>query len=459
MGAALRLLDDDRAAAVEQLHAATALYTVEPVVRSLFERVSWPRRGATLLDPSCGDGAFLGVALELLLTTEQRIHAGDLAMRVSGFEVHPGAAGDARRRIAAILSAHGYSEDLAGEIVTNADFLTMPPSGKRYDVVIGNPPYLRSANVPPLLREEYESVLPPWARKDMLHAFLDRCAASLTGVGQLALVTADRWLFTEGCARLREVLGERLTVSHVRRLDAASTFYRPKIRRRGSPPRVHPVQIVLESSGGDALSAAPFYPDRLPDIPGVPLGGIAHVRVAPWLGPEGVFVLQRANAERILGADLVPVIDTDDLLEDGTVTAPTRYALRTSPDVAPSEGVMRHLAQASHKLPARARKRRITWLPPERIDKLDLSAQVLVVPRIAQRLRALIVPAGVLPINHNLTVVSRGPYSLEALRTAIESDASQRWLKSVGHRLEKGYFSVTTAMLRSLPIDVSLLRG
>src|SRR3546814_7143146 len=97
----------------------------------------------------------------------------------------------------------------------------------------------------------------------MLHSFMDRCARTLKPDGEIALVTADRWLFNMNAAGLRASLGERFGIHHLERLDASTAFYRPKQRRAGTPPRIHPVAVVLRSPDNARiqLSDAAIFPD------------------------------------------------------------------------------------------------------------------------------------------------------------------------------------------------------
>jgi len=80
-----------RSVAVEELHAATALYTVSQVVDALLDRLNWPACGGRLLDPSAGDGSFLLQALKRLDARDPKSIA-----RVTGWEIHPGAVASAR---------------------------------------------------------------------------------------------------------------------------------------------------------------------------------------------------------------------------------------------------------------------------------------------------------------------------------------------------------------------------
>lgn len=446
-----------RSAAVAALHAATAIYTAEPVVDQLLDQVTWPRGGGRLVDPSCGDGMFLARALVRLLAEMPGCGPSGVAEALEGWEIHPAAAGAARDRLQGVLVGHGWAvaraAAAAAGVVRCGDFLTEGPSGARYDVIAGNPPYLRFLNVPELLRREYAAVLPVHAQADLLHAFLDRCDLTLRPGGVVALVTADRWLFNAGAAKLREVLGQRFGIRALARLDVTTSFYRPKQRRLGAPPRIHPVAVVLgaKESSSLTLGAEPVYPDGQGEgVAGPTLGDVAEVRLAPWLGSAGIFVVDGDVAAGLPRECLVPAIDTDDV-RGGELQEPTRFALRTRPEVEPPAAVMAHLAANLPRMAPRGR-RVPAWLPPESWHKKDLSRPSLLVPRIAKSLKPVRVPPGVLPVNHNLSVVSAGKASLDAIEAVLRSPEAEAWVRARAARLENGYYSLTTSLLRRLPV-------
>lgn len=447
----------EKAQAIDALHAATAIYTAEPVVDRLLDKIDWPRADRRLVDPSCGDGMFIGCALSRLLIAEPTANNDRIAEILEGWEIHPHAAEQSRARIANILSAHGRdivsAAELAAVIVRNEDFLTNGPSQPRYHVCAGNPPYLRMVHVPDILKDEYRSILPGHACSDLLHSFLDRCAECLMPEGEIALVTSDRWLFNLGASKLRASLGQRLSIHHLERIDVATAFYRPKQRRAGTPPRIHPVTVVMRphSAQGISLSAAPIYPGNLSadKATGPTLGDVATVKLAPWLGSPGIFVVDADIAASLPPECLMPAVDTDDI-QNGILLTPRRYAIRTSPDIEPPPAVMAHLRANLHRMAARGRQK-VEWLPPERWHKMALDQPSLLVPRIARTLRPIRLPAGVLPINHNLNIVAGGKYSLEEIEAILCSAEANEWVKSHAAPLESGFYSLTTTLLRTLP--------
>ncbi|MCD5327979.1 Eco57I restriction-modification methylase domain-containing protein [Chromobacterium piscinae] len=456
----LVLLPDPRADAIHVLHAATAIYTAEPVVNQLLELLQWPQQANQLIDPSCGDGMFLVRALERLLAVVD-VHDDQALLRIQGWEIHPQACAEARQRITTRLVLAGRSATDAAQMalamVHNRDFLTESPTTPSWDIVAGNPPYLRWLNVPQLLRDEYRSVVPGYAAMDLLYSFLDRCTRVLRLGGRIGFVTADRWLINDQAANLRERLGQVVSISHLERLDAKTAFYRPKQRHAGTPPRVHPVAVVLASSAQQTtqpLTRQAIYPGvdarRYAGLP--TLGSIARVKLAPWLGTAGVFLVDAVTAATLPAEHLVPVVDASDL-ENGQVRAASRYAIRTKPGVQPPIAIQQHLQREMSRMSNRG-KRTSPWMPPESFHHWDLDRPSLLVPRIAKSPQPYRIEAGRLPIGHNLSIVCETKTELECVEGALHHPLATSWIHDHAPRLEDGYFSLTAPLLRRLPLVI-----
>jgi hypothetical protein len=452
---------DQREQAIEQLHQATAFYTAEPVVGQLLDMADWPRGGRRLVDASCGDGAFLGVALQRLLDAEPDADSERIAHLVTGWEIHYFAAAEARARLTRILVANGrefaLAQATAAQMVVHGDFLTCGPVEPTWDCIAGNPPFLRYTNLPAILRADYERTLPDYSQGDMLHSFLARSTLALRAGGEICIVSSDRWLFTKCAGALRETVGLRLGIAHLARLDCESSFYRAKTRRTGQPPRIHPVAVVLRDAClcDTPLTRKPIYPEA--DDTAFEgcrtLADVAGVRLAPWLGPHGIFVVDRATARRAnLPAQLlVPAIDTDDI-KGGLLSAPTRFAIRTVRERDPGPEVMRHLRGQLHRMPPSKRRTAKIWLPPESFERMDLSKPSLLIPRITASLRPVRVPAGILPLDHGISIVSTGEVTLDELEAQFARPEAEAWVRARAPRLENGYYSLATSLLRTLPV-------
>ncbi len=448
-GAQLALGFDQRQFDIAAIWQATGVYTAIPEVEALLDRLGWPVQGDRLLDPGAGNGGFLVAALARLdLARDDVAEAG---RRVRGFEFYPAAVCDARRAVRGHLLARGWSPQAAAQaadaIVEERDYLLEPVPAAEWDLIAANPPYWRLANLPDAYRIDYEAAVAPYARADMLYAYLARSADIIAPGGRIGLITADRWLLNSGAAELRRRLGSRYRVSDLLRLDPESAFYLPKDRRRGTPPRVHPVSLILTTSDdGRPLDAHPFRLAELPEVDGIPLPEIAEIRLAPWLGPDGIFLVD-ASA-RLPAEHLVPAVEPEDINGD-VIGPPRRWALVTT-EAEPPAVILAHLDATLHRMPSRGR-RTIRWLPPETFTgRLPLPHDAVLIPRIAKRLKAIVLPAGYLPVNHQLVVVCGLPPA--TIIGMLNDPAVQAQADALALRVEGGYASYTATLLRQLII-------
>jgi len=439
-------------ASVDAIHHATAIYTAVDEIDQLLRDLDWPKRGGKLLDPGCGNGNMIVRAVTKLAPAP-----GDMSAvaRIKGFEFHPGSADEARSRFSQTLRETGWTIDDADEAarrcVETRDYLLDRPR-ERWDVILANPPYWRRANLPAAYRAAMDGVVPSHATGDLLHAYLDAMTRQVGPGGKLGLITSDRWVVNSGAAKLRAVMGDTLRVASVRRLDTASAFHRPKERSRDTPPRVHAIAVVLGDEGR-SLGREPLAIEEIPVVEGVALGDVATIRLAPWLGPDGIFTVGEDSG--LPDDKLVPCVEPTDICpKTGTIGATRRWAIVTG-DNEPEPSVMRHLDLMLERMPARGR-RSVRWLPPERFDRhLPLRTASIMIPRIATRLRVVDLPAGHLPTAHSLVVVSG--MAPKALRRMLEDDRVQAQADAIALRIESGYKSYTATLLRRLVIPHDLL--
>lgn len=444
-----------RAIDIDTIHTATAIYTTPPECHALLAALDWPACGGRLLDPGAGDGSFLLAAIERLSIETNDISA--LVDLIRGYEFHPVAASAARSRIQAHLANSGWtisaSRAAAASIIEERDFLLETVPVGHFRVIAANPPYLRRAGLPIGYRDDFDFITVSHARADLLHAYIQRAADILPHDGLIGAITSDRWLFNQNAAALRADIGQRFSITAAKRLDAASAFYRPKSRSRGTPPRVHPVAIVLSpDSSGRSLSAAPFALDGcVTNAPSIPLSEIADIRLAPWLGPDGIFTVRDPNA--FPGVALTPCVVPSDVHPSlDTLAAPSRWAIPTTENE-PPPAVLAHLDRELARMPLSAR-RTTRWLPPEPFThRFPLNYDAVLIPRIARRLRAIPLPAGVMPIKHQITVASSN-LGQAHLIAALNHPSTQAHANQISLRLENGFKSFTTTMLRRLQIPL-----
>lgn len=226
------------------------MYTLPAVAGTILDQVGW-RPGsdlskARLLEPSAGTGEFV-VQAAIRLVDSYRKHgveprARHLRARVTAFELHPGAAREARQRVREALRNHDVHHRTAAACsnawVRTADFLLSEAPPAPYTHVVGNPPYIRWSKVPTPLKSLYEQRLPAEvARGDLFLPFLDRSFDLLAPDGRCGFLCADRWLYMAFAERFRAKWLPRLKILSNDPIPAAAAFDRPVAALSHTPDR------------------------------------------------------------------------------------------------------------------------------------------------------------------------------------------------------------------------------
>ena len=161
--------------------------------------------GLRVLDPACGDGTLL---LAMLQTMGAKRAA---AARLHGFDTDAVAVAAAKSR----LRGH----PAAGLTIEARDFLSIQAgpqlsllgsvAGERpqqYDVVIANPPYVRTQVLGGKKAQELSARHGLSGRVDLFHVFVSALTASLAEGGTLGLIVSNRFLYTQSGRATRELL-------------------------------------------------------------------------------------------------------------------------------------------------------------------------------------------------------------------------------------------------------------
>lgn len=204
-----------------------------------------------LLEPSCGHGAFIVQALDRLLRSAKRYDrpARSLVDAVAAFDIDAEHVALSRANVSAALEAHGVKRAdaamLAERWITCGDFL-LAPHQRRFDFVVGNPPYIRIEQLSPTLQAEYRRrYVSLYDRADLYVAFIERGLNLLSERGVLSFICADRWIANKYGAPLRNLVTSRFGVRAYVDLHRASPF--------DSDVIAYPSIFVLGPKGDDAV--------------------------------------------------------------------------------------------------------------------------------------------------------------------------------------------------------------
>jgi adenine-specific DNA-methyltransferase len=162
-------MSDQLALGLRDVAALGQIFTPEPVVRAM---LALRRNTGRVLEPSCGDGAFL------------RHLPGAVGLELDPDHCPPGAQA--------------------------IDFFAYPER-EQFDTIIGNPPYVRFQDIPPatqalIARGQYGACLDK--RANLYLFFIDKCLRHLEPGGELIFITPRDFLKATSAVKLNRLLFE-----------------------------------------------------------------------------------------------------------------------------------------------------------------------------------------------------------------------------------------------------------
>jgi hypothetical protein len=235
-----------------------------------------------LLEPSFGDGDFLLPAIERLIKSAKRDLKGlplveALANAICGVELHAATFEKTSAAVLEFLRAQGLTPAQATKVAAGwlrqGDFL-LQEFPRTFDVVIGNPPYVRQELIPDILMAEYRARYQTiYDRADIYVPFIEHSLSLLAEGGVLGFICADRWMKNRYGGPLRKMVASGF---HLRAyIDMVDTpaFHREVI--------AYPAITLIANEKGTTTRVA-----RRPEISAPALKRLAKVLNASEAPPE-----------------------------------------------------------------------------------------------------------------------------------------------------------------------------
>ena len=192
---------------------------------------------AKVLEPSCGEGVFLKA-----LKSKDFKH-------VRAYEIDP----------TLKIQKQGYNLRIGS-------FISAKETNNSYDLIIGNPPYVRWKNIPEHIKEELKQY-PAWGKDlnsltDYLCVFILRSVNLLKEGGELIFITPEYWTQTQHAAKMRDFLCEHGDITHVVKLGEAKIFEQATVStmifrfiKKNKTPNSS--KTTLEPNGSKTTSSPP----------------------------------------------------------------------------------------------------------------------------------------------------------------------------------------------------------
>jgi methylase of polypeptide subunit release factors len=210
-----------------------------------------------LLEPSCGDGAFLKVIVDRLLQAEREyngIHWANTALdgAIRAVDINAASVAAAQELVTTQLQAAGCAMrraiQLAKRWIVHGDFL-LSDWPHKFEFVIGNPPYVRVEDLPRRVLLRYRELFRTATdRADLYVAFFEKGLQLLSASGALAFISANRFTKNKYGEALRRLITKEYHVRHYINLEHTQPFQRDV--------SAYPAIIIVDRAKGQPTRAA-----------------------------------------------------------------------------------------------------------------------------------------------------------------------------------------------------------
>ncbi|TAM47777.1 MAG: modification methylase PaeR7I [Gammaproteobacteria bacterium] len=492
------------------MEARGAIFTRREIVEFLLDLCGYqahrPLHKLKLLEPSFGGGDFLLPAIDRLLAAwktldDPRVPVKALAGCIRAVELHRETFTQTRSQVIDLLSRNGLTASqsivLADTWLVNDDFL-LTDLPDPFDVVIGNPPYVRQERVPDVLLTEYRSRYTTiYDRADLYIPFIERSLRCLTNGGVLGFICADRWMKNRYGGPLRNLVSEQFHLKvYVDMVDTpafhSEVIAYPAItvisRERGKSTRIaHRPPVETKALGALALeltsSRRPPKDSAVQVIDGVASG------TEPWIldSSDQMEVIRRLETAFPLleetgckvgigvatGADKAFIGSMDELnveedrklplamtkdIADGTVKWRGLGVINPFADdgklvdLARYPMLKRYLEARKDQIAGRhcAQKVPTNWYRTiDRITPSIAGTPKLLIPDIKGQAH-IVFEEGKLYPHHNLYYITASQWDLKALQAVLLSSVTRLFIATYSTKMHGGFLRFQAQYLRRL---------
>ncbi len=457
--------------------------------------------GLRVLEPSCGDGAFVLPLVEAWLAETPDFWSAASEAFLCACDISADSIAKLREALKSRLAAAGCPSVRADALLSRwlvCDDFLLHDFGERFDVVIGNPPYIRFDDIPAAKQREYRARFSSFSERcDIYVPFFEKSLTLLADQGVFSFICTNRFTKSSYGKRLRRLIADRFHVALYLNMEHAQPFVEevsayPAIyvidRKRGRETcsatvdaadsstlrrvrmgsRKSELNVFPQWYRGDApwvstdcreREAADRIATTFPTITDSAEGTAIGIGVAS--GADDVYV----NAQRVADIEpncLLPLVASEDI-HGGCVSWNERYLLNPYDD--DDDRRMRDLERYPHtaayldshaqKLKARycARKHPHDWYRTlDRVKYALLKSPKILIPDIQMGGNVALDEKGNYYPHHNVYWITSEKWNLKALCALMRSSFVTSQVRSVSVQMRGGSIRYQAQNLRNVHI-------
>ncbi|MCF0070038.1 SAM-dependent methyltransferase [Dyadobacter sp. CY261] len=196
--------------------------------------------GKKILDPACGDGRFLIPMAEFMIRNTPADQLVDKLQQLQGWDIDQAALLQCRENLDALVTPLGISVNWN---LRRCDALKQWRSREKFDMIVGNPPYIRIQHLPEAQRKYVQNHYSfcSTGSTDAFIAFFQLATKLLASDGICGMITPNSYLVSESAAPLRKYFSKNRYLKQITNyrnipvFGATSTY--PAITIFGGKPR------------------------------------------------------------------------------------------------------------------------------------------------------------------------------------------------------------------------------
>lgn len=184
--------------------------------------------GLRILEPSCGDGAFVLPLVDELVAESPDWNDAALNAFLCAFDISAESISRVRNAVDAKLSTAGCPVAVRKRLLSRwfrcEDFLLYDFTDT-FDVIIGNPPYIRFDNLDAAKQSAYKSRYCTFSERcDIYVPFFERSLSLMSRRGVLSFICSNRFVRSSYGRRLRKMIGDSFHVALYLNMEHAQPF-------------------------------------------------------------------------------------------------------------------------------------------------------------------------------------------------------------------------------------------
>lgn len=181
-----------------------------------------------ILEPSCGDGAFVLPLVDALISEVPNWNDETLDAFLLAFDVSKKSIAHVKSAVAERLEGAGCPKCVIERLLARwflcEDFL-LHDFDKKFDVVIGNPPYIRFDNLSPEKQRLYKMRYCTFSERcDIYVPFFERSLSMLSTHGVLSFICSNRFVRSSYGKCLRQMISDSYHVALYLNMEHAQPF-------------------------------------------------------------------------------------------------------------------------------------------------------------------------------------------------------------------------------------------